>query len=106
MAGELERGGPVACAATALAGWARYLAVVDPSEQAFDAAAGLARSHAQAATTDPRAFLDFAELFPAAVRDAPRFVTAFTDAYHCITEDGPLAAMERVVGRAPLGIPR
>ena len=43
IAAQLELGGPIERAATALAGWARYLGVVDPADQAFDADAAMPR---------------------------------------------------------------
>jgi mannitol 2-dehydrogenase len=86
-------GGPVDPAATALAGWARYLAVVDPAEQAFDPAGDVARSYAAAAAADPEAFLEYEAVFTPAVRSAPRFRTAFNAGYERIVVDGPIAAM-------------
>ncbi|MEA2366553.1 MAG: mannitol 2-dehydrogenase [Thermoleophilaceae bacterium] len=90
---QLEGGGPVDQAATALAGWARYLAVVDPAEQAFDPAGDVARSYAAAAAADPEAFLEYEAVFTPAVRSAPRFRTAFNAGYERIVVDGPIAAM-------------
>src|SRR5919201_2182688 len=40
---QLELDGPIERAAAALAGWARYLGVTDPAEQAFDANGDVAR---------------------------------------------------------------
>jgi mannitol 2-dehydrogenase len=57
IARQLELNGPIGHAATALAGWARYLAVVDPRSQAFDSNADVARRHAASAVADPVAFL-------------------------------------------------
>jgi mannitol 2-dehydrogenase len=90
---QLERGGPIERAATALAGWARYLAVVDPERQAFDAYADAARRHAAEATADPVAFLDYEAVFPASVRSSPRFRSAFAAGYERIASEGPIAAM-------------
>jgi mannitol 2-dehydrogenase len=90
---QLQGGGPIGRGATALAGWARYLGVVDPSEQSFDATGDLARRHGAAAMADPVAFLDYAEVFPAEVRDSARFRAAFSRAYRRLASDGPLAAM-------------
>ncbi len=106
LTSQLERGGPIDHAATALAGWARYLAVLDPAEQAFDTAGEAARAHAARALEDPRAFLDYAEVFPPALREAPRFVTAFAEAYRRIVADGPLAAMANPGDRPQTGAPR
>jgi mannitol 2-dehydrogenase len=91
--GQLAAGGPISRAATALAGWARYLGVVDPGEQSFDADGDAARRYAAHALRDPVAFLAYAGVFPAALRDSERFRAAFTDAYRRIAHEGPLAAM-------------
>ncbi|MCW3064341.1 MAG: mannitol dehydrogenase, partial [Solirubrobacterales bacterium] len=93
LARQLVLDGPIGRAATALAGWARYLAVVDPAAQAFDSSAEEARRHAAEAVADPVAFLEFDAVFPPAVRGSPRFRTEFSAAYRRIVEDGPLAAM-------------
>jgi mannitol 2-dehydrogenase len=90
---QLEAGGPVERAATALAGWARYLATVDPADQAFDADGETSRRHAAAALDDPAAFLDFGAVFSPAVRTSPRFRAAFADAYRRVAVDGAIAAM-------------
>jgi mannitol 2-dehydrogenase len=90
---QLEAGGPVERAATALAGWARYLGVVDPQQQAFDASGDVARRHAADALTDPAAFLAYDAVFPQAVRASARFRAAFSDSYRRVAEEGPIAAM-------------
>jgi mannitol 2-dehydrogenase len=90
---QMERGGPIARAATALAGWARYLAVVDPKKQAFDAGGDAARRYATAATADPVAFLAYEAVFPPALRSSPRFRSAFAAGYEQIAAGGPIAAM-------------
>jgi mannitol 2-dehydrogenase len=100
---QLERGGPVEHAATALAGWARYLAVVEPERQAFDAYAGEARRYAAEATSDPLAFLDYEAVFPPAVRSSPRFRSAFAAAYRQVAGTGPIAAMRAVPGMQGAG---
>jgi mannitol 2-dehydrogenase len=91
---QMEYGGPVERAATALAGWARYLGVVDPEQQAFDAGGEAARRYAAEATADPLAFLAYEAVFPPAVRSSPRFRSAFAAAYERIAADGAIAAME------------
>jgi mannitol 2-dehydrogenase len=93
VARQLELDGPIERSATALAGWARYLAVVDPADQSFDSSADVARRHAAEAVADPVAFLDFDAVFPPAVRTSERFQAAFSAAYRRIAEDGPIAAM-------------
>jgi mannitol 2-dehydrogenase len=93
IAAQVERDGPVDRAATVLAAWARYLAVVDPADQAFDADADRARRHATEAVADPAAFLAFDAVFPPAVQASERFRTEFAAAYRRIAENGPIAAM-------------
>jgi mannitol 2-dehydrogenase len=90
---QVESGGPIGRAATALAGWARYLAVVGPEEQAYDADGDVARRHAAEATADPLAFLAYEAVFPPAVRSSPRFRSAFAAGYEQIVAEGPIAAM-------------
>ncbi len=77
IARELEVDGPIERCATAMAGWARYLAVVDPAAQAPDSDGDAARQHAAEAVADPVAFLEFEAVFPPArevVRALPRRV--------------------------------
>jgi mannitol 2-dehydrogenase len=90
---QLEHEGPIASSALALAGWARYLADVPPERQAYDAAGDTAREHAYRAIEDPTRFLDFAEVFPRAVRDNTAFRAAFAAAWQRIGDAGPLTAM-------------
>jgi len=94
IARQLEVNGPIERATTAVASWARYLAVVDPSDQAFDSNADVARRHAADAVADPVAFLEFNAVFPPALRTSRRFREQFATAYRRIAEDGPIAAME------------
>jgi len=100
---ELELDGPIERAATALAGWARYLGVVDPARQAADASAETARHYGGAALTDPLAFLEFEPVFPLELRNSPRFRTAFEASYRRVANDGPIAAMEAIAEREPSG---
>jgi mannitol 2-dehydrogenase len=90
---QLEIDGPIGRAATALAGWARYLGVVDPERQSFDAGGDTARRYAADAVADPLAFLDYAAVFPPALQNSARFRAAFAESYHRIAEYGPIAAM-------------
>jgi mannitol 2-dehydrogenase len=94
IARQLKLDGPIDRAATALAGWARYLGVVDPADQAFDASGDAARRYATAALSAPLAFLDYGEVFPPTLRESPRFRAAFSNSYRHIAEKGPIAAME------------
>jgi len=90
---ELELDGPIERAATALAGWARYLGVVDPERQAFDAGGDTARRYAADAVADPLAFLDYVAVFPPALQSSARLRAAFSESYRRIAEYGPIAAM-------------
>jgi mannitol 2-dehydrogenase len=94
IARQLEADGPIELATTALAGWARYLAVVDPAAQAFDSNADVARRHAAEAVADPVAFLEFEAVFPPDMQASPRFRAAFSAAYRRVAEKGPIAAMQ------------
>jgi mannitol 2-dehydrogenase len=95
IARQLELDGPIDHAATALAGWARYLGVVDPADQAPDAGGDTPRRHAAAATADPLAFLDYDAVFPPELKASERFRTAFAESYRRVADDGPIAAMSR-----------
>jgi mannitol 2-dehydrogenase len=95
---QLEAGGPIERSATALAGWARYLATVDPADQASDADAEAARRHAAAAVADPPAFLAYEAVFPPALRTSPRFRAAFAESYRQIAGEGPIHAMRAQPG--------
>jgi mannitol 2-dehydrogenase len=99
---QLESGGPINRSATALAGWARYLGVVDDAEQSFDASADVARRYAADAMSEPLAFLEYDAVFPAAVRNSERFREAFADSYRRIAGEGPIAAMDRQRAREAL----
>jgi mannitol 2-dehydrogenase len=94
---QVEHGGPTACAALALAGWARYLATVRPAERAPDPRGARATTLAQAALSDPLAFLELDEVFTATLRGSPAFRNAFTAAIGDLADAGPLAAIERVL---------
>jgi mannitol 2-dehydrogenase len=98
--GEVERDGPVERAATALAGWARYLGTVEAAGQAGDASGDEARAHAARALQDPAAFLRFESVFPAVLRESERFRSAFVESYRRLIEEGPLAAMAAATSRS------
>jgi mannitol 2-dehydrogenase len=105
IARQLELDGPVERGATALAGWARYLGVVDPADQALDASGDKARHYGAAALSEPLAFLDYGEVFPPALKTSARFRAAFSDSYRRIAEHGPIAAMEMRAEPDPAGEP-
>jgi mannitol 2-dehydrogenase len=103
VAREIELDGPVERAATAVAAWARYLAVVEPDDQAFDSSADVARRHAERAVANPVAFLDFEAVFAPEVRASLRFRNEFASAYRRIAEEGPIAAMQSEPDRGHAG---
>ena len=90
---QLELDGPIERAATALAGWARYLGAVDPEQQSYDAAGETARRYGADALRDPLAFLEYGTVFPPELQRSARFGAAFSDAYRRIAEYGPIVAM-------------
>ena len=103
VAREIELDGPIERAATALAAWARYLAVVEPDDQAADSHADVARRHAARAVGNPVAFLDFDAVFAPEVRESLRFRGEFASAYRRIAEEGPIAAMQSEPDRGQSG---
>jgi mannitol 2-dehydrogenase len=97
---ELELNGPVECAALALAGWARYLATVPAAERASDQRGDRAAAFALRSLDDPRAFLEFEEVFTPRLRESERFGDAFAAATRDLADLGSIGAMENVL-RAP-----
>jgi mannitol 2-dehydrogenase len=93
---QLELGGPVDCAALALAAWARYLATTPPEERAADADGDRAATYAERSLDDPVAFLGLAEVFPPSVRDDKRFREAFTSATRNLRTFGAIGAIEKL----------
>lgn len=94
---QLELEGPLECAALALAGWARYLATVPVAERARDPQGDLAATFAARSLGDPRAFLEFDQVFTPRLRESDRFVSAFADATRELAARGPIGAMERLL---------
>ena len=94
---QLELDGPVECAALALAGWARYLATTPAPERAPDSHGDQAAAFAVRSLDDPRAFLEFGEVFPAPLRESERFGAAFADASRELAAYGSVGAMQRLV---------
>jgi mannitol 2-dehydrogenase len=90
---QIERGGPVECAALALAGWARYLATVPASLRAPDASGERALELAQDSIANPLAFLELDEVFPPRLRTDDRFRSVFARAASDLVERGPLDAI-------------
>jgi mannitol 2-dehydrogenase len=91
---QLELDGPVKCAALALAGWARYLATLPAAERAFDPQGDRAATFAVRSFEDPRAFLEFDQVFTPRVRESSRFGDAFADASAALAEHGSIGAMK------------
>ena len=94
---QLELGGPVECAALALAGWSRYLATVPPAERAPDPHGDEAIRLAAEALDDPRAFLELDQVFTAPLRESDRCGAAFEAAARELAAAGPLGAIERIL---------
>ena len=94
---ELRLNGPVDCAALALAGWARYLAVTPTSERALDPHGERAVALAVRSLDDPLAFLEFEEVFTTALRESGRFRDSFAHASRSLAENGSLTAIERLL---------
>jgi mannitol 2-dehydrogenase len=90
---QLELGGPVDCAAVALAGWALYLGTVPAAERAPDSQGARSAELAVRALDDPRAFLDLDLVFPPRLRASERFADTFVRAYREVAARGPLAAI-------------
>ncbi len=95
---QLERDGPVECAALALAGWARYLATTPAAERAADPSADQSASYATQAIDDPVAFLELEAVFPPALRDSDRFREAFAASAGSLASRGPIGAVEALLG--------
>jgi mannitol 2-dehydrogenase len=93
---QLELGGPIGCAALAIAGWARYLALTPTDERAPDTGGDRAATYATRSLDDPIAFLGLAEVFPPSVRDSERFREAFTNATRSLAALGPIGAVEKL----------
>ncbi|HEX7527222.1 MAG TPA: mannitol dehydrogenase family protein [Gaiellaceae bacterium] len=95
---QLELDGPLECAALALAGWARYLATVPAAERAYDPQGERAATFAVRSIDDPRAFLEFDQVFTPRLRESDRFGDAFADASRELAARGSIGAMERLLG--------
>jgi mannitol 2-dehydrogenase len=94
---QLERGGPIACAALALAAWGRYLATVPEAERAPDSRGERAAGLAAQSVSEPLQFLELDEVFTVPIRTSARFRDAFEAASRGLVADGPLGAIENLV---------
>jgi mannitol 2-dehydrogenase len=97
VAMQIERGGPVACSALALAAWARYLATVPPAVRAPDSRGERAAELAGRSLADPLAFLGLDEVFTPRLSTSERFRNAFAAAAADLAREGPLWAIENVL---------
>jgi mannitol 2-dehydrogenase len=94
---QIEVGGPVSCAALALAGWARYLATVPPAARAPDSRGEHAAELAERSIAEPLAFLELDEVFTPVLRASKRFRAAFAAAAADLTKLSTVSAIENVV---------
>lgn len=94
---QLARGGPVLCAALALAAWSRYLATVPADQRAPDSYGEHAAALANTALQNPLAFLELDEVFTAPLRESRVFREAFVAASRSVAAHGPINAIERLV---------
>jgi mannitol 2-dehydrogenase len=90
---QVERGGPLVCAALALAGWARYLATVPPELRAPDSHGDRAVQLAVRSLTEPLRFLELEEVFTPPLRRSERFRSLFAAAADDLANLNPLDAV-------------
>jgi hypothetical protein len=93
---QVERGGPIACGALALAAWARYLATVPPTLRAPDSLGERTAALAHDSLVKPIAFLDLDDVFTPSLRESARFHDAFAAAAADLARLGPRGAIEQV----------
>lgn len=95
---QLATGGPIALSALALAGWCEYLNGTTEQGAAItlanDPALDVAIKHAQRSRQDPRAFLDFTEVFGADLSAPGRFADAFVAALGHLRANGVRSAID------------
>jgi mannitol 2-dehydrogenase len=96
---QLDRRGQVRLSALALAGWCQYLLGKDEKggdlTLSHDPRLGLAREHARASASDPRAFLRFEEVFGSRLAEDQIFGPAFVNALTALREAGVRPTLER-----------
>jgi mannitol 2-dehydrogenase len=95
---QIELGGPISCAALALAGWARYLGTVPPAVRAPDSRGERAAQLAELSIAEPLAFLELDEVFTPGLRASDRFRDAFSAAVSDLAKLNPTDAIQNVVG--------
>jgi mannitol 2-dehydrogenase len=95
---QVADGGPLALSALALAGWCEYLNGTDqhgePIVRAADPALATAVQHAERAQHDPRAFLQFSEVFGSDLAVPGRYQDAFVGALTTLRERGVRSAID------------
>jgi mannitol 2-dehydrogenase len=94
---QIERDGPVTCAALALAAWARYLATVPPAARAPDSRGERAAALARHSLADPLAFLELEEVFTTPLHGSARFRDAFASNAAALEALGPVGAIENAL---------
>ena len=94
---QLNRDGPIACAALALAAWARYLATVPAAMRAPDSRAERAVVLAERSLADPAAFLELDDVFTLPLRRSESFRDEFTAAATDLARLGPVGAIQKVL---------
>jgi mannitol 2-dehydrogenase len=95
---QIKGGGPITCAALALAAWARYLATVPSEVRAPDSRGERAAALAQRSLADPLVFLELEEVFTPPLRESERFRDAFAANAAALATLGPLGAIENALG--------
>jgi mannitol-1-phosphate/altronate dehydrogenase len=69
---------------------------VPAAERAYDPHGDRAATFAQRSLDDPRAFLEFDQVFTPCLRESERFAGAFTAASGALAERGSIAAIEQL----------
>jgi mannitol 2-dehydrogenase len=95
---QLELGGPVDCAALALAGWARYLATTPAADRAHDPHGDEAATFAVRSLDHPQAFLEFDQVFTPHLRESERFRAAYAHASRELAARGSVGTMQILLG--------
>jgi mannitol 2-dehydrogenase len=102
---QLDRGGPVALSALALASWCQYLLGRDdqgrPITLSADPRMERAQRFAQASVAEPSAFLGFEEVFGERLPRDEAFNSAFTRALSSLREVGTHRTLERWLNKEP-----
>jgi mannitol 2-dehydrogenase len=102
---QLDRGGPVALSALALASWCQYLLGRDdqgrPITLSADPRMERAQRFAQASVAEPSAFLGFEEVFGERLPRDEAFSSAFTRALSSLREVGTHRTLERWLNKEP-----